>query len=140
MKQFQVPQFLTVEDQVIGPFTIKQSLYLGGGIIVIVFFRIFFETYLFLILSSFIAAVALSLSYLKINNQPLPVTLKNAFLYSVRPRLYIWKREALKKEKRTQEAENKKRGLPVEQAPSKISNSKLSELAWSLDIKKEHNK
>jgi hypothetical protein len=29
--QFQVPQFLDVEDKIIGPFTIKQFLYLAGG-------------------------------------------------------------------------------------------------------------
>ena len=30
--QFQVPQFLDVEDKIIGPFTIKQFLYLAGGV------------------------------------------------------------------------------------------------------------
>ena len=30
--QFQVPQFLDVEDKIVGPFTIKQFIYLAGGV------------------------------------------------------------------------------------------------------------
>ena len=134
MKQFQVPQFLTVEDQVIGPFTVKQALYLGAGVGIIVFFRIFFETYLFLPLSVFIAAIALSLAFLKVNNQSFPIVLKNAFLYTVRPRLYVWRRELAKKKKPATE-KNQKAGAPPTEPAVKISNSRLSDLAWSLDIK-----
>ena len=30
--QFQVPQFIEVEDKIFGPLTLKEFLYLGGGI------------------------------------------------------------------------------------------------------------
>ena len=29
--QFQVPQFIEIEDKIIGPFTVKQFIYLVGG-------------------------------------------------------------------------------------------------------------
>lgn len=134
MKQFQVPQFLTVEDRVIGPFTVKQFLYLGTGAVIIVFFRFFLQSYLFFPFSAFIAALALSLAFLKIGGQPLPLILKNAFLYTVRPRLFIWRREQ-EKERAQKEKKEKETSAAAPVSAPKISTSKLSELAWSLDIK-----
>lgn len=133
MKQFQVPQFLTIEDKVIGPFTIKQALFIGGGVALIVVSRMFLESYIFYPVAMFVAGLTVILAFLKINTQPFPVVLKNAFLYMLRPRLYIWRREAPKK----QEEKKKKEVATVAPSAKKLSAAKLSELAWSLDIKEK---
>lgn len=132
MKQFQVPQFITIEDKVIGPFTIKQFLYLaaGGGVILLAY--TFLQTFLFFLTAGLAGALAGSLAFLKINEQPFPTILKNAIVYMMRPRLYIWRKEEVKRESKKEEV--KKPETAVKTIP-KLSASKLTDLAWSLDIK-----
>lgn len=132
MRQYQVPQFLTIEDKVIGPFTIKQAIYLGGGALLIVGARMFLKSYLFFPVTMFIGALAIALAFLKISDQPFPIVLKNSLLYLLRPRLYIWKREVTTRDIKGAEVKPPA-GAPKE-ATSRPSESKLSELAWSLDI------
>src|SRR3989344_1467036 len=131
MRQYQVPQFIMVEDTVIGPFTIKQFLFVGSGAMLIIFARMIFEPFLFYPLSFVIATLSAGLGFLKINAQPLYVVIKNAAFYAFKPRLYTWKREP-PAPKKTKEAENETR---VNKIPT-ISESKISDLAWSLDVKK----
>jgi hypothetical protein len=135
MRQYQIPQFITVEDKVIGPLTIKQALYVGGGGLLIVGIRMAFEPYLSYPFSVITGAFAAALAFLKINERPFPVVLKNAIFYLFRPRLYIWKKS---EEKKPQEKEPgaQEAALTIKSIP-KMSESKLSDLAWSLDIKEK---
>lgn len=134
MKQFQVPQFITVEDQVIGPLTIKQSLYLLGGIVIIFIAHYIFVPILFWPIAIAVAVVAGLLAFLKINDIPLPKIVKNGFWYTMRPHVYIWKKEDVgnKASKKIINAAE----VTVSQTP-KLSESKLSDLAWSLNIKEK---
>lgn len=85
-----------------------------------------------------IGAIALSLAFMKINEQPFAVVLKNAFLFLIRPRRYIWKK--LPPEKVRTEAQAKKPKEVLISAIPKLSASRLSDLAWSLDIKHEQQR
>lgn len=134
MPQFQVPQFITVEDKVIGPFTVKQFIYVGAGALLVVFAYMTFESYLFFPIAIFIGALAGALAFLKINEQPFPVVLKNAIFYFIRPRLYLWKKE--ERRQTGYRTPIKKMEVTVKREP-KLSESKLSDLAWSLDIKEK---
>ena len=132
MKQFQVPQFITVEDKVIGPFTLKQFLYLasGGGVILAAYMFLHFT--LFLFAAALVGSLAGALAFLKVNEQPFPILLKNAMIYLIRPRLYIWKKE---EPRRASKPEPTKKHETAIQAIPKLSQSRLTDLAWSLDIK-----
>lgn len=132
MKQFQVPQFITIEDKVIGPFTIKQFLYLAAGAGVVLLAYAFLQTFLFFLTAGLAGTLAGSLAFLKVNEQPFPTILKNAIVYLMRPRLYIWRKEEPKRTKKSQDA--KKPETTIAAIP-KLSASKLTDLAWSLDIK-----
>ena len=134
MKQFQVPQFITVEDKVVGPLTIKQFLYVAGGAIIIAVAYKFLQSFLFLPIAVAVGALAAALAFVKINETPFPVIAKNAFLYFTRPHLYIWKQEKTKQT--TGPAEVKKSESGIKTIP-KMSESKLSDLAWSLDIEEK---
>ena len=133
MKQFQVPQFITIEDKVIGPFTIKQFLYLlvPGGVAFLAYKQ--FQAYIYVPIGGFFASLGIALAFLKINEQPFPKVLKNAFLYMLRPHLYIWKKDTTKKAPRAEKQKKEAYTLPT--LLPKISESKLSDLAWSLNIK-----
>lgn len=132
MRQYQVPQFITVEDKVIGPLTVKQSLFVGAGILLIVFSKIYFLDFLFLPFAIFIGALSGALAFLKINEQPFALILKNAVFYILRPRLYLWKKE---QKSLTQKKEPKEKNGPQIRKIPTLSTSRLSDLAWSLDIK-----
>lgn len=132
MKQYQVPQFITVEDKVIGPLTIRQFLYVAAGAIIIGIAYKFLLPFLFIPIAIVVGSLAGGLAFLKINEQPFPIVLKNALLYLSRPRLYTWKQEAPKKSSRAEPA--KKTDIPEIKNIPKLSQSKLTDLAWSLDI------
>ncbi len=131
MHQFQVPQFITIEDKVIGPFTVKQFLYLAGGAAVIGLTYHFFRLIIVIPVAIMVGSLAGSLAFLKINEQPFPAMLKHAFMYAVRPRLFLWKKEVLAK--KSAPAQAQKSETVVSSIP-KLSRSKLNDLAWSLDI------
>jgi hypothetical protein len=133
--RFQIPQFIDVEDKIFGPFTLKQFIYLAGGasagLVAIVMFGLFFG----LLLASPVILLALALAFYKINNRPFIHTLESAFKYATKDKLYIWKKSEPKIEEGVQE--NKKYSSLV--VPN-ISQSRLKDMNWMLDIKKGEEK
>src|SRR3989338_8813936 len=137
MRQFQVPQFITVEDRVFGPLTIKQFLYIAGGGLLIVGAKFVLLPLFFYPLALVIGALAASLAFLKINERPLPIVVKNALFFFIRPRLYIWRKESMRKP----EPQPALKGPEVLiRTVPKMSESKLTDIAWSLDIKQTTRK
>lgn len=132
MKQFQVPQFITIEDKVFGPFTIKQFLYLAGGGVLIIILRTLLIPLFFVPSALLIGGLAASFAFLKINEQPFPTVFKNFLFYLAKPRLYVWKKEAASAKPPAPELKTLQ---PAIKSIPRISESKLTDLAWSLDIK-----
>jgi hypothetical protein len=131
--QFQVPQFIEVEDKIFGPFTFRQFIYLGGGLGLS---YILFRLLPLLIAFPFIAgvmALALALAFFKYNGRPFILAMESAFFYALHPRLYLWNNQ------RKPAASNAKAVALALKTPEiyvpKLSESRLHELAWSLDIK-----
>lgn len=137
MRQFQVPQFITIEDKVIGGIlTIRQFLYLAAGAGIIFLARLLFESFIWVPIALVAGSLAAGLAFVKINEQPLPAIAKNMITYYLRPRLYIWKKAAPPKRVPIKEA-LERHTSPITSIP-KLSQSKLSDLAWSLDIKEKY--
>jgi hypothetical protein len=129
MQQFQVPQYIEIEDKIIGPLSVKQFLYVlaaGGG--ALLFFSLDFPSILFWPLSLAWVAFFLSLAFGKINGQPFVTVLNNAINHITSTRLYIWKRE----NKRVKTAQP----VITQAVPHlpRLTESKLKNLSWSLDI------
>ncbi len=139
-QQFQVPQFITVEDKILGPLTLKQALIVGAGVGIIIVAKLLFNAFIFVPLAIIVGAATGALAFLKINDQPLTAFVKNALaFYILRPRLYTWTQK--KPERTAATSPRKQDGLKIQALP-KITESKLSDLAWSLDIKskEEHTR
>lgn len=129
MRQFQVPQFTEVEDKIFGPLTLKQFLYVLGGGSLIFLLYVFLPFWLTFILGLPVGAFFLALAFYQVNHQPLIKVLNNAVNHFTRARLYIWRKRERKPEPEPMlEKEKKQIILP------KLTESKLKELAWSLDI------
>jgi len=72
-EQYKIPQNIDVEDKILGPFTLKQFLYImTGGVLIYIFFNIFATTniFLFIGLSIPVAAATLALVFIKVNERP----------------------------------------------------------------------
>jgi hypothetical protein len=70
--RFQVPQFIETESKIVGPFTLRQFLYLAaGGVIIFILQYLVSFTYL-IIIGTPIAILAVALAFYKIDGIPLP--------------------------------------------------------------------
>lgn len=134
MAQYQVPQFIDIEDRIIGPLTLKQFIYLAFAAAILFVFWFLFRFYIWIIIALPTAAMAMAFAFLKINDRPFVHFFLAAVFYFLKPKLYVFK-EVLE--------ENRKRA-PLKPPPqpaetlesSKITRSKLKELALNLDTRK----
>jgi hypothetical protein len=90
MKQFQVPQFIDIEDKIIGPLTLKQFLYILGGGAVVVIARALFVSFLFYIISLFAVGASFALAFYKVNGVPFPKIIMAAFSYFSKPNHFLF--------------------------------------------------
>ena len=134
--QFQVPQFLDVEDKIIGPFTLKQFLYLAGGA-GMGYFCYHFIPYIGWMLGLGMLAFGASLGFYKYNSKPLVYVIEAGFNYLQHNRLYVWRRREKPSEK-TLDLSNFKPVKHVGNMLASTGESKLNDLTWSIDVKQEN--
>lgn len=92
MAQFQIPQFIDVENKIVGPLSLKQFLYLAvAGIICFVFYFVL-QLWLWLIIAAIFGGIAVSMAFVKYNGQPLAKIIWAAFNFFWKPKLYLWQR------------------------------------------------
>jgi hypothetical protein len=127
--RFEVPQFIDIEDKIFGPLTFKQFVYLAGAAGVAVVFWIFVPKLIGIPLIAVFLGLGVALAFYKINNKPFIFFLESAFRFLLSHKLYIWKKEAKPIAKKT--ADSAANGAV---AVPRLSDSKLRDLAWSLDV------
>ena len=134
--RFQVPQFIDIEDKIFGPFTFLEFAFLiGGGGMAFVFYKLLpIWISIFLILPT--VGLTICLIFVKINSKPFIYYLEAAFNYFISSKLYIWKQRLVKKGDKQEESV----GSPttVSNMPM-LSDSKLKDLSWSLDVQERQN-
>ncbi len=132
MRKFVVPQFIDIEDKIIGPITTRQF------IIIIVSSILIFLAYrlssfnLFLVQAIGIGLIGGSLAFLKINGTNFHIFLLNLISSLAKPSLRVWGKEMLKE---VVPKDVKKGDLDSDMfVPKKsIAPGKLSELALIVD-------
>lgn len=134
--RFQVPQFIEVEDKIFGPLTIKQFIYLVGGAgLSFIAYTVIGNLYISFIVILPIIGFTLALAFYKVNNKPFISVVESAFMYFIGSKLYIWK----KVEKKIVPKNGEIQGAATDFYVPKLSDSKLKDLTWSLDIKQSEN-
>jgi hypothetical protein len=132
--RYQVPQFIEIEDKIFGPLTVKQFLYVAGGAAFgFILWSLLPKAIAFIVALPVVLFFA-ALAFYKYNDRPFIYTVEGAVKYFFSNKLYIWKKEnkqAVKKE--VIKAEDPKLNLP------KLSDSKLKNLSWSLDVNQNIN-
>ena len=133
--RFQVPQFIEIEDKIFGPFTLKQFIYLAGGGGLSFLIYVFLNSFILAIVPiTIIMGISSALAFYKINKKPLLNVIESAFKYYLGNKLYIWKKDDNIKVQPKQSSTNNINKYASVMVP-KISDSKLKNLTWSLDIK-----
>lgn len=134
--RFQVPQFIDIEDKIFGPLTLKQFIYLaGGGGISFVIYSIIPYLYVAIFFILPVMGFSVALAFYKVNGKPFIFIVESAFKYALANKLYLWQ----KREKPIIRKEiDGKEDTPLLKVP-KLSESKLRDLTWSLDINESMN-
>ncbi len=91
--RFEVPQFIEVEDKIIGPLTWRQFVYLagGGGILITLF--LYAPFIIFALIGIPLGILAAALAFHRINNRPFISFLESVVDYFTGTKLYLWQKE-----------------------------------------------
>ncbi len=90
--RFQLPQFIETEIKLIGPFTLKQFLWVAAGSSIIFVLFNFTQGVLFFVLALPIAGIFGALAFLKIGDTPLVEYFVYFINYISSPKKYIFKK------------------------------------------------
>lgn len=91
--QFEVPQFIEIEDKIFGPLSWRQFLYVGGGTGITIVIFLMLPFIFFLIFGIPIALMSAALAFYPINNRPFSFFLEAVINYATKERLYLWRKK-----------------------------------------------
>ncbi|MEN9582135.1 MAG: hypothetical protein RL641_89 [Candidatus Parcubacteria bacterium] len=127
--QFRTPQFIDIEDKIFGPFTFKQFIYMLGGAFMA---YLSFKTLPLLIgipIGLGAALLALLLAFYKVYNRPF-ITIMQAWIrYQLASKLYVWHKSPTQKN-----AGKTTTAKGADPLITKLSESRLKDISWSLDV------
>jgi len=90
MQQFVVPQFIDVEDKIIGPITTRQFIVMLAGFMLVAISYKIFDFSLFVASGLPVLLITGVFAFLKINGRPFHFFVLNLFQTFKRPRLRVW--------------------------------------------------
>lgn len=128
---FSVPQFIDVEDKIVGPLTWKQLLWMIGmaGALLIVFSL--FDTTLSIIIAIPVVLIFCLMAFYQPSGLPMTTFLGSATMFVFRPKVAVWERPAMAlptvKAPANQQAPTQ---APIEK---ELTREKLAELARLID-------
>lgn len=133
--QFRVPQFIDMEDKIIGPLTLKQFGYIvgAGGVSFIIWTFIPIRILAILIIIP-VAGLFLALAFVKYNNRSFGEFLESAFAYYTSAKVYTWKQPT--PEVNTNEANIDKivSDTTKQMIISKTDRDRIHDLSLGLDV------
>ena len=136
--EYQVPQFIEVEDKIVGPLTLRQFIYIAGAVGLCVVFFVYLPIIVALVLSALVVGFAAALAFYKVNGKPFIDVLEAGFSYYTGSKLFLWKHEEPKtvvKSPSAEAAAATEAALRPTLGEPRLTRGKLSDLAWSLDVK-----
>jgi len=133
MQQFTVPQFIDVENKIIGPLTTRQFLIILGAAIIMGISYKLFDFSLFLTISIPVFMITVLFSFVKINGRPFHLFILNLAQTLRRPGIRVWNNRAVVSDEAPQ--------VPVTKTEQKTvpkefyKKSRLAELSLIVDTK-----
>ena len=131
--QFQVPQFIEVEDKVIGPFSLRQFLYIAFAAGILFVFYKLLNFPVFIILAIPVVVLTYALAFVKVHNQLFINVIKNFLGFLKKPDFYVWKKPETKTSTEEKPPELIKKTSPKERIKLK-SKERLQEINWKIEV------
>jgi hypothetical protein len=133
-----VPQFIDIEDRIVGPLTAKQLgwVALGGVILVGLWFTLRLLAFIFVAI--FIILLFGGLAFYRPYNQSLLNFFMSSVSFVFKSKMYIWKRLPDSSQKNPFLSEKNlpsRKKLPVTPKKKELNEKKLEEISKLLDIK-----
>ncbi len=128
--KYQVPQFVDVESKIIGPLTLKQFIYVAGGVGACFLLLRFLPFIIAILVSIPIAGLAGALAFYKINGKPFEKMIESAALYYSSSKFFIWKKEKVSIKPKMVVVQ---KVSATTQNTVRLTRGKLHDLARSLD-------
>lgn len=91
--RFQLPQFIETEVKIVGPFTLKQFLWLAGGAAILTLLYMTIGGMFFFVLAIPVGGIFLALAFFKINDIPLLNYASYGLSYLLNPKKYLFQKE-----------------------------------------------
>ncbi len=124
-----VPQYIDVEDKIVGPLTAKQlGMFIGLGVAMLVLWNVVPKPVFFIIALPMLIFV-IALAFFRPYGQPLGSFLLFGLFYFFRPKVYIWKRMP----QNVINIPQKEKVVDVKTEEKQITAQSLSDLARMLD-------
>lgn len=126
---FNVPQFIDIEDKIVGPLTAKQLGWFAlGGVILLVLYNLL-DTSAFAIACVIVGLIFGALAFYRPYNVSLISFIGSSISFVFRPRLYIWKRTSEGKALVKKISEKTKATIKKK----KINRQKIEDISKMLD-------
>ncbi|MFZ3073807.1 MAG: PrgI family protein [Minisyncoccales bacterium] len=129
---FVLPQFIDMEAKIVGPLTLKQFAFVGGGgaLSFIIYFSLGKASLPFAIaLIAIIMGVSCGLAFAKVNGIDLLTMIRHYIAFAMSPQIYLWKNFAMPKQiAATQEKILIKKapsGVKIETSPNRNNLQKI---------------
>ena len=129
MQQFVIPQFIDVEDKIIGPITTRQFIILlGVTIVLFIAYKLLTFVY-FLAFGIPVFGLGIVLAFIKVNGQPFHFFLLNLIQTMRRPKLRVWNKESTIDELRQFLKKEEVKIIPPRPIKERMVATKLAELS-----------
>ena len=124
-----VPQFIDIEDRIVGPLTAKQLGWLAlGGVALLVLWSIL-SLGAFIVSAVFVAIIFGGLAFYRPYNQPLLSFVLSSVGFVFKPKMYVWKRLPEKQEIKKTAPKEEEAVIPKKV----VSGKKIKEISQLLD-------
>jgi hypothetical protein len=127
-----VPQFIDIEDKIVGPLTAKQLGWLAGGGVVLMVLWNYLDLSAFIIAAIITAGTFGALAFYRPYNQSLIMFIFSAVFFVTRPKLYVWRRFSDTMSEIGKKGHHQKIATQ-RQEKKKIDSDKLKEISGILD-------
>ncbi len=134
MEKFIVPQFIDIENKILGPITVRQFVTVAvGGVMIFASYKLA-DFSLFLILAGIILILTALIAFVRFNGLPFHIFLLNVIGTYKKPMLRVWLKEEIKPTKKAMKKEEEKDKEKMIFVPKKnMTSEKLSELSLIID-------
>lgn len=133
--RFTLPQFIEHEAKIVGPLTFKQFIYIGlaGAIAFVLYYAVPFSV--FLVAAIILGISSLAFAFLKVDGRSIPSVLQNFFMFSLSPKIYLWKNKEMPPKITIKKEEPKKEEVAPESELRIAEKSQLKKLSAEIETK-----